>query len=36
VFGGTLVMGVGFVIWGFIAHRFPTAHYSAAAPRKIA
>ena len=30
VIGGTLVMAVGFIIWGFIAHRFVLAKRAAA------
>ena len=30
VFGGMLVLGVAYVIWGFIAHRFDTAAAPAA------
>jgi putrescine:ornithine antiporter len=31
VMGGTLVMAIGFIIWGFIAHRFASARAGAAA-----
>jgi putrescine:ornithine antiporter len=31
VMGGTLVMAVGFIIWGFIAYRFATAKPATAA-----
>jgi putrescine:ornithine antiporter len=30
VLGGTLVMAIGFIIWGFIAHRFATTRQAAA------
>ena len=30
VMGGTLVMALGFIIWGFIAHRFVLAKRAAA------
>ena len=32
VFGGTIVMAIGFIIWGFIAHRFVTTTKPAATP----
>jgi hypothetical protein len=28
--GGTLVMALGFIIWGFIAHRFVSTRRAAA------
>jgi putrescine:ornithine antiporter len=31
VFGGMLVMGIGFIIWGFIAYRFTSGKQPAAA-----
>ena len=31
VMGGTLVMAIGFIVWGFIAHRFATKRPAAAA-----
>jgi putrescine:ornithine antiporter len=37
VLGGTIVMAIGFIIWGFIAHRFSSVgEDSAAAPKKAA
>jgi putrescine:ornithine antiporter len=30
VMGGTLVMALGFIIWGFIAHRFVSTRRAAA------
>jgi putrescine:ornithine antiporter len=30
VMGGTLVMAIGFIIWGFIAHRFVATRRAAA------
>ena len=30
VMGGTLVMAIGFIIWGFIAHRFVVTRRAAA------
>jgi len=33
VLGGTIVMGLGFVIWGFIAPRFTTSSASTQMPQ---
>ena len=36
VFGGMIVMGIGFMIWGFIAYRFASAMPIAMKPAQAA